>query len=520
MDLTQRLAGPRRRHHRRRQRHRPRDREAVRRRGRERRDRRRRRSGDRRGGRRIRGRRAVRDRSTSPTRRRSTRSSTPRRRPTARSTSPSTTPGISPADDDSIETTELPAWDRVQRVNLKSVYLCSRAALRHMVPGRARARSSTPPRSSRCSGRRPRRSRYTASKGGVLAMTRELGVQFARQGIRVNALCPGPVNTPLLQGAVRQGPGARAAPPRPRAGRPVRRARGARGRGRVPRERRRVVHHRVDVPRRRRHQRRLRDPALSRRDSAKRDVEGMTDAGCPRRPAARRRRLPPGARRQLARGHHRAAHADHPARRRRRRAETLPSERELAVRFSVSRDTVREAIRELSDTGYLTLAPRPVRRHVRERSAAGAAGRAGRRRRPPRNSTTCSGCARSSRSGAARAAATRTLDGEARAAALDAPRGGGRRIRRRLPAARLAPAPDDRRDRRRPVARDACWPTTARGSTSCSTASRCCRATSSTRIGSTRRSCSRSCPGNEEAAAEAVREHLEGSAALLRGFLA
>jgi NAD(P)-dependent dehydrogenase (short-subunit alcohol dehydrogenase family) len=97
--------------------------------------------------------------------------------------------GISPADDDSIETTELDAWDRVQLVNLTSVYLCSRAALRHIntasfvaVLGSATSQIS-----------------YTASKGGVLAMSRELGVQFARQGIRVNALCPGPVNTPLLK---------------------------------------------------------------------------------------------------------------------------------------------------------------------------------------------------------------------------------------------------------------------------------------------------------------------------------
>jgi NAD(P)-dependent dehydrogenase (short-subunit alcohol dehydrogenase family) len=92
--------------------------------------------------------------------------------------------GISPADDDSIETTELDAWDRVQLVNLTSVYLCSRAALRHMVPVLGSATSQIS---------------YTASKGGVLAMSRELGVQFARQGIRVNALCPGPVNTPLLK---------------------------------------------------------------------------------------------------------------------------------------------------------------------------------------------------------------------------------------------------------------------------------------------------------------------------------
>lgn len=106
--------------------------------------------------------------------------------------------GISPPDDDSIETTELDAWDRVQRVNLTSVYLCSRAALRHMVPA---GRGSIINTASFVAvlGSATSQISYTASKGGVLAMTRELGVQYARQGIRVNALCPGPVNTPLLK---------------------------------------------------------------------------------------------------------------------------------------------------------------------------------------------------------------------------------------------------------------------------------------------------------------------------------
>jgi NAD(P)-dependent dehydrogenase (short-subunit alcohol dehydrogenase family) len=106
--------------------------------------------------------------------------------------------GISPPEDDSIETTELDAWDRVQLVNLTSVYLCSRAALRHMVPA---GRGSIINTASFVAvlGSATSQISYTASKGGVLAMSRELGVQFARQGIRVNALCPGPVNTPLLQ---------------------------------------------------------------------------------------------------------------------------------------------------------------------------------------------------------------------------------------------------------------------------------------------------------------------------------
>ena len=106
--------------------------------------------------------------------------------------------GISPPEDDLIENTELAAWQRVQDVNLKSVYLCCRAALRHMVPA---GRGSIINTASFVAvlGSATSQISYTASKGGVLAMSRELGVQYARQGIRVNALCPGPVNTPLLQ---------------------------------------------------------------------------------------------------------------------------------------------------------------------------------------------------------------------------------------------------------------------------------------------------------------------------------
>lgn len=106
--------------------------------------------------------------------------------------------GISPPDDDLIENTELPAWQRVQDVNLKSVYLCCRAALRHMVPARKGSIINTASFVA-VLGSATSQISYTASKGGVLAMSRELGVQFARQGIRVNALCPGPVNTLLLQ---------------------------------------------------------------------------------------------------------------------------------------------------------------------------------------------------------------------------------------------------------------------------------------------------------------------------------
>jgi NAD(P)-dependent dehydrogenase (short-subunit alcohol dehydrogenase family) len=106
--------------------------------------------------------------------------------------------GISPPDDDSILTTGLDAWRRVQEVNLTSVYLCCKAALPYM---RAQGRGSIINTASFVAvmGAATSQISYTASKGGVLAMSRELGVQFAREGIRVNALCPGPVNTPLLR---------------------------------------------------------------------------------------------------------------------------------------------------------------------------------------------------------------------------------------------------------------------------------------------------------------------------------
>jgi NAD(P)-dependent dehydrogenase (short-subunit alcohol dehydrogenase family) len=106
--------------------------------------------------------------------------------------------GISPPEDDSILTTGLDAWRRVQEVNLTSVYLCCKYVLPYM---RRAGKGSIINTASFVAvlGAATSQISYTASKGGVLAMSRELGVQFAREGIRVNALCPGPVNTPLLQ---------------------------------------------------------------------------------------------------------------------------------------------------------------------------------------------------------------------------------------------------------------------------------------------------------------------------------
>jgi NAD(P)-dependent dehydrogenase (short-subunit alcohol dehydrogenase family) len=103
--------------------------------------------------------------------------------------------GISPPEDDCILTTGLDAWRRVQDVNLTSVYLCCKYVLPHMLAARRGSIINTASFVAVLGSAIS----YTASKGGVLALSRELGVQFAREGIRVNALCPGPINTPLLQ---------------------------------------------------------------------------------------------------------------------------------------------------------------------------------------------------------------------------------------------------------------------------------------------------------------------------------
>jgi NAD(P)-dependent dehydrogenase (short-subunit alcohol dehydrogenase family) len=106
--------------------------------------------------------------------------------------------GISPPEDDSILDTDLDAWRKVQEVNLTSVYLCCKAALPYMLEQRHGSIINTASFVA-VMGAATSQISYSASKGGVLSMSRELGVQFARQGVRVNALCPGPVNTPLLQ---------------------------------------------------------------------------------------------------------------------------------------------------------------------------------------------------------------------------------------------------------------------------------------------------------------------------------
>jgi NAD(P)-dependent dehydrogenase (short-subunit alcohol dehydrogenase family) len=109
--------------------------------------------------------------------------------------------GISPNDDGSVLETTLEAWERVQQVNLRSVFLCCKHGIPHLLENEGPSRGSVINTASFVAvmGAATSQISYTASKGGVLALSRELGVEFARRGVRVNALCPGPVDTPLLK---------------------------------------------------------------------------------------------------------------------------------------------------------------------------------------------------------------------------------------------------------------------------------------------------------------------------------
>jgi NAD(P)-dependent dehydrogenase (short-subunit alcohol dehydrogenase family) len=113
--------------------------------------------------------------------------------------------GISPSDDGSALETSLEAWERVQDVNLRSVFLCCKHGIPHLL---RRGGGSVINTASFVAvmGAATSQISYTASKGGVLALSRELGVELARRGVRVNALCPGPVDTPLLRELFAQDP--------------------------------------------------------------------------------------------------------------------------------------------------------------------------------------------------------------------------------------------------------------------------------------------------------------------------
>jgi len=106
--------------------------------------------------------------------------------------------GISPTDDASVVDTTLEAWERVQTTNLRSVFLCCKHGIPHLLENGGGSVINTASFVA-VMGAATSQISYTASKGGVLALSRELGVEFAKRGVRVNALCPGPVDTPLLR---------------------------------------------------------------------------------------------------------------------------------------------------------------------------------------------------------------------------------------------------------------------------------------------------------------------------------
>jgi len=106
--------------------------------------------------------------------------------------------GINPTDDESVLDTSTEAWQRVQDVNVRSVFLCCKHGIPHLLEAGGGSVINTASFVA-VMGAAVSQISYTASKGAVLSMSREMGVEFARRGVRVNALCPGPVNTPLLQ---------------------------------------------------------------------------------------------------------------------------------------------------------------------------------------------------------------------------------------------------------------------------------------------------------------------------------
>ena len=202
--------------------------------------------------------------------------------------------GISPPDDASVLDTSLESWRRVQDVNLTSVFLCCKHGIPHLLDNDGPLRGSVINTASFVAvmGAATSQISYTASKGGVLAMSRELGVELARRGVRVNALCPGPVDTPLLRELFAKDP---EQAQRRHVHLPMGRfAAGARDRQRraVPGRRRVVLRDRVDVPGRRRHLGRVRDAGVGAGRVSGRDRAGPTGPGRGRsaraaRPAAR-----------------------------------------------------------------------------------------------------------------------------------------------------------------------------------------------------------------------------------------
>ena len=166
--------------------------------------------------------------------------------------------GINPPDDTTVTETTIEAWERVQAVNVRGVFLCCKHGIPHLLEQGGGSVINTASFVA-VMGAAVSQISYTASKGAVLAMSRELGVEFARRGVRVNALCPGPINTPLLQELFASDPGKAARRlvhlPMGRFGEPSRDRQG----GDLPRLRRLLLHHRLDLHGRRRALRRLSD---------------------------------------------------------------------------------------------------------------------------------------------------------------------------------------------------------------------------------------------------------------------
>ena len=107
--------------------------------------------------------------------------------------------GIGPPEDASVLDTTLEVWERVQATNLRSVFLCCKHGIPHLLENGSGGSVINTASFVALMGAATPQISYTASKGGVLALSRELGVEFAKRGLRVNALCPGPVDTPLLR---------------------------------------------------------------------------------------------------------------------------------------------------------------------------------------------------------------------------------------------------------------------------------------------------------------------------------
>ena len=113
--------------------------------------------------------------------------------------------GIVDAEDRSVLETSLETWERVQMANLRTVFLCCKYGIPFVLQSGGGSVINTASFVAVMGSATPQIS-YTASKGGVLALSRELGVEFARRGVRVNALCPGPVDTPLLRSLLAANP--------------------------------------------------------------------------------------------------------------------------------------------------------------------------------------------------------------------------------------------------------------------------------------------------------------------------